>query len=100
MKIGDVENVNASQFITIVLGLVQPVLDNFIFFACDMNGSHVLRSMLSVLAGIPVVSERKSKNAKHVTTTSLSQPLETITVPGGFHIDTSCTFPVPIEFHG
>jgi uncharacterized radical SAM superfamily protein len=80
--------------------MIQPVLEKFSDFACDMNGSHVLRSMLSVLAGIPVIAERKSKTSKHVNSIQISKTLDSMLVSGGFHIDPNSTFPVPEDFHG
>ena len=54
---------------------------------------------LCTLAGVPIVSERKGKGSKHQHSVSLSEPLESLLVPGKFYMDKKKAFGVPEEFH-
>ena len=54
---------------------------------------------LPLLTGIPIVSERKGKGSKHQHSVSLSEPLESLLVPGKFYMDKRKSFGVPEEFH-
>jgi hypothetical protein len=38
---------------------------NLVSMSCDMCATHVLRSLLCILAGVPVVQERRGKHSKH-----------------------------------
>lgn len=58
-----------------LLSLASPVLKEIGWLASDMNASHVIRSLLCALTGIPTISERKGKGSKHQHSTSLSEPL-------------------------
>jgi hypothetical protein len=39
--------------------LLSPMISKTIVLAKDISGTHVLRSVFSLLAGLPVISERK-----------------------------------------
>jgi len=64
----------------------------------DMCGSHVVRSLVSLLAGIPAVGERKSKHAKHQHSHTLAVPLDALMEPDHFYIAKSAAYEVPEEF--
>ena len=83
-----------------ILAFVRPILAELNWAAKEPSVSHVLRSIICLLAGIPVVSEKRGKASKHQHSVALSQPLESMLVPGACFIDQECCFTVPEAFHG
>lgn len=83
-----------------VLDFVRDILSAFKYVATEMCGSHVLRSIICLLAGIPVISERKGKTSKHQHSVSLAEPLEKLLQADGYHIDSRVSFGVPVAFQG
>jgi hypothetical protein len=83
-----------------VLDFVRDILGAFKYVATEMCGSHVLRSIICLLAGIPVISERKGKSSKHQHSVSLAEPLEKLLHADGYHIDSRVSFGVPSAFQG
>lgn len=73
-------------------------MDNMSWLANEINGSHVVRSLLCLLSGIPVICERKGKNSKHQHSVMHSIELSDALVNGT--INTSISFTVPPSFHG
>ena len=67
-----------------VVSVTELVLKEFSFYASDLNGTHVLRAILCVLAGLPVLAERKGKGSKHQHSIPLSESLESVIIPGKF----------------
>jgi len=84
----------------IVLAFVTPVLNEVTWLAKEINATHVVRSIFCMLAGVPVITERKGKGSKHQHSVSLSEPIENIVEPGRFFVSKSVCFDVPEEFHG
>lgn len=82
------------------LAFVADILGAFRYVATDMCGSHVLRSIICLLAGIPVISERKGKTSKHQHSVSLAEPLDKLLHADGYHIDSRMSFGVPAAFQG
>jgi hypothetical protein len=95
--IGDADEDYLKQ---VVLEFVGAMLAEISWLAKDLNGSHVIRSCICALAGIPVISERKGKGSKHQHSVSLSEPLESLVAPGKFYINKKVCFGVPDDFHG
>lgn len=100
-----------SSLETAILSFVQPLLESFKLIANDISGSHVLRSVMCLLSGLPCISEKKGKNSKHQHAVSLSEPLETLLVNSQQSneqnvtnakriIDSRFCFSVPSSFHG
>jgi hypothetical protein len=91
-----------------IVSFTQPLLHSFKFLATEISGSHVLRSALCLLSGLPCISEKKGKGSKHQHAVSLSETLESllITAEAGKAstalrvIDSRKCFPVPSSFHG
>lgn len=92
----DIDEAIASEKI---LSVIKPLLENFVSLSQDMNGSHVVRAALSALAGLPVISEKRGKQAKHQHSVPLSRPLASLLAENSFLIDKSNSFPVPDSFH-
>lgn len=84
---------------TTLLGFLSLVLKEISWLAKELSASHVVRSALCALAGIPIVAERKGKESKHKHAVSLSEPLDSLLAPGKFYIDRTKAFSVPEEFH-
>jgi hypothetical protein len=92
--------ITMEQISETVLELLRPIGLEIVWLSKDVSASHVLRSALCLLVGIPVISERKGKNSKHQHSVSHSMLLEAVLTPGMFHIDAQHTFAVPSGFHG
>lgn len=94
------DDVDEDDAVSVILEFLEPVLSDFIASAKDMNATHVARAALCLLAGLPVISERRGKSSKHQHSVGLSQPLDSLLLqPNGFHIDRSVCFSVPDSFH-
>jgi hypothetical protein len=91
--------VEDDNYTRIIIEFVKPILANMSNLIKDISGTHVIRSCISLLAGMPAISERKGKGSKHQHSVSLSQTLESTFKSGTFQIDKSICFPVPDEFH-
>ena len=63
-------------------------------------GSHVIRSLMCLLVGLPTIQERRSKHAKHQHGIALTVPMENILVKDQFYFNKDICFSVPTEFHG
>jgi hypothetical protein len=100
IKFEEYGDVAESDVTTIAEELCRPVMSEITWLILEQSASHVVRSMLSLLAGIPTVAERKGKNSKHQHSISLSEPLEMLLEPGLFYISSKVTFTVPPQFHG
>ena len=94
--LGDLEEEYIQQS---VLTFCQPLLAGFNSIMKETAGSHVLRSAMCALAGVPVVAERKGKDSKHQHSVSLSESLEALTSPQRLFICETAAFMVPHEFH-
>lgn len=92
----DIDEAIASEKI---LSVLRPLMSSFISLSQDMNGSHVVRAALSALAGLPVISEKRGKLAKHQHSVPLSRPLASLLAENSFLIDKNNSFPVPDIFH-
>ncbi len=82
-------------------GFAQPILQDISWLAKDMSASHVLRAIYCVLAGIPVISEKKGKGSKHKHTVPASEPLESLQATSAkcYYISQEFTFHIPSCFH-
>lgn len=94
----DPEKLNEDILQGAVLGLASPVLREVSWLCKELSASHVIRSLMCCLAGMPVVSERKGKGSKHQHSVSLSEALENLIEPKLFYISRNVLFYVPSEF--
>lgn len=100
VKFEDYGDLQPTDVTSVAEELCRPIMKEINWLILEQSASHVVRSMLSLLAGIPTVAERKGKNSKHQHSISLSEPLETLLEPGLFYISNKATYAVPTEFHG
>lgn len=84
---------------TTILDFLSPLLKEVHWLVKELCASHVVRSALCTLTGMPVVAERKGKFSKHQHSVTLSEPLDSLIMPGMFYIDKKKCFDVPEEFH-
>jgi hypothetical protein len=82
-----------------VLDFCQPMLSELHWLVKELSATHVIRSAICTLAGMPTISERKGKESKHKHSISLSQPLDTVIIPGKFYVNENICFGVPDDFH-
>lgn len=102
------EDIDENLLETSILSFIEPLLSSFKFLATEISGSHVLRSILCLLSGLPCISEKKGKGSKHQHAVSLSEPLESLLVSTeigkvttGLRVfDSRNCFPVPPSFKG
>jgi hypothetical protein len=100
LKNNGVENSDQEkELIDATLGFARPVLAEVTWLAKELSASHVIRALICVLAGIPVVSARKGKQSKHQHSVDLCETLENLLEPKRFYVSVKSTFPVPTEFH-
>jgi hypothetical protein len=99
LRAGETFDVDLDNLETVILSFAEPILSNFAWMAGEISGSHVLRSMVCLLTGMPLISERKSTTSKHQHSVALSEPLEKLIVPDLYYIDSKLCFQVPDAFH-
>src|SRR5690242_5618546 len=100
LKFEDFGDIEASEVRDVIVAFVRPILKEISWLGREMSASHVLRSLFSLLAGMPVIAERKGKNSKHQHSISLSEPLDSLIEADRFYINKSVCFSVPPVFHG
>ena len=88
-----------SELIEALLAFATPVLAEISWLAKELSASHVIRALICILVGMPVVSARKGKQSKHQHSMELCESLDNLLEPQRFYISKTCTFPVPDEFH-
>ena len=66
LKFQGVKDVDTDLIRKTIIAFTQPILKEIKFLSKDMNGSHVLRSVICLLAGIPTISERKVETYKTI----------------------------------
>jgi hypothetical protein len=93
------EDVDEDEFITAVHSICEPLTAEVSWLAKDINGSHVVRAMIALLAGLPIIAERKSKNSKHQHSIAHSVPLEKLLRADRFYFDSDKSCSVPESFH-
>jgi hypothetical protein len=95
------DDVSEEAIVENILLFIKPILSEIAWVCKEISASHVLRSILSLLAGLPVISEKRGKNAKHQHSISLSEPLDAMLLePEKFYLDNKYCFDVPESFHG
>lgn len=99
LRAGETYDVDLELLESVILTFVEPILTNFAWMAGEISGSHVLRSMICLLTGMPLISERKGSSSKHQHSVARSEPLEKLIVPDLFYIDSQLCFQVPDAFH-
>lgn len=92
------DEVDEDSLQQVVLALATPVLKETSWLAKELSASHVIRSLLCCLAGMPCVSERKGKDSKHQHSVSLSETMDNLLEPKRFYIAQKVLFYVPSEF--
>ena len=88
-----------SRVVSSVLSLVEPVLREVSWLSMDLCASHVVRSALCVLTGMPVVGEKRSKNSRHQHSVGFTEPMDSLLVANKSYIDENACFSVPDDFH-
>jgi hypothetical protein len=86
LKVQGIQDLDEDRIVDSVLSVATPILEEVNWLAVDMSASHVLRSILCALSGIPLVSERKGKTARHQHSSPFSEPLECLMEEGRFFI--------------
>eukprot|EP01032_Pedospumella_encystans_P020710 gene20710-23524_t len=99
LKFEDFGETPRSEVEQAIEDLCRPVMKEFHWLILEQGASHVARSMLSVLAGIPIIAERKGKNSKHQHSIAHSEPMENLVEPGLFYIAKKVSYSVPSSFH-
>lgn len=84
---------------TTVLAFVSPIMAEMSWLSKELSATHVIRSIVCLLAGIPMISEKKGKGSKHSHSVGLSEPIETLLEPNRFYISKSAGYTVPVSFH-
>ena len=82
-----------------LLRFARPVLAELSWLARELSASHVIRAVICVLVGMPVVSERKGAQSKHQHSVELSEAMDSLLEPKHFYVSKTSTFPVPESFH-
>lgn len=95
LKFEGIGEIEQDRLSSVILALIQPLLDEISWLAKEISASHVIRSALCLLAGMPVIAERKGKSSKHQHSISLSEPLDVVLLKGNFYVDSAVCFPVP-----
>lgn len=92
---------NPNELKSSFLELINPLVNEISWLMRDMCATHVIRAMLSALAGIPVISERKGKDSRHQHSVPHTEFLENILKQnnGKNCINIDYSFNVPEEFH-
>ena len=85
-----------------VVNIAAQLLDSSSMFLLmkDMCSSHVIRALICLLSGLPIIKEKKSKNSKHQHMNVLSISMEEILLPDLCYVNSSYSYSVPDEFHG
>jgi len=100
IKYEGLQNIEEEILSKSVLDFVKPLLNDIYILMNDINGSHVLRSAICALVGMPVVIERKGKGSKHQHSIALAEPLDKLICPTKFYLNNEVCFSVPEDFHG
>ena len=79
-----------------MLAVIQPVMTEASWLSTDLAASHVVRSAVCLLAGLPVIAERKSKGARHQHSGALAEPLESLLEQGKFFMSSDAGASLPL----
>lgn len=82
-----------------ILTMATAIFNSLDLLIKDVCGSHVIRSLLCLLTGIPAVGEKKGKNAKHQHNISLSVSMLDLMESNKFYINKAYCYQVPESFH-
>ncbi|RYH17588.1 hypothetical protein EON65_28380 [archaeon] len=78
-----------------IIGFTTPVLQEISWLGKEMSASHVIRSSISLVLGLPLVAEKKGKMSKHKHSIGYSEPMESLLVPGHFFISEKKAYSMP-----
>eukprot|EP01033_Poteriospumella_lacustris_P008278 gene8278-5969_t len=81
-----------------VVSFCSPLLHDMHWLSQEQCSSHVLRSVVCLLAGVPPVAEKKTKKAKHQHSVTYSLTLDELVVAGTFPIAHRFSITVPLRF--
>lgn len=98
LKAGDIGGVEPSFMEETVLAFCRPLIHEMPWLGKEMSASHVLRSMISLLSGLPPVAEKKGKNSKHQHSVIMAETIEALQHPGEFYFSEIKSFYVPDSF--
>jgi hypothetical protein len=98
LKQGSFADVEPNYLHNTVLDFARPLIHELHWLGKEMSASHVLRSLVCFLSGLPPVAEKKGKKSKHQHSVVLAEPLDAMLQPGTFYFAVSKTFPVPAVF--
>jgi hypothetical protein len=96
-EFGEIEPDKAES---VVLAFVKPIMKELHWLSKDISATHVIRSIICLLTGIPTIAEKKGKGSKHQHSVSLSEAIESLLEPKQFYIGSSSSYSVPTSFHG
>ncbi|TDH69321.1 hypothetical protein CCR75_002566 [Bremia lactucae] len=74
----------------VIINMVKEVKNEWISLMNDVSASHVMRSVLAVLAGKPLVSEKRGKKAKHRVVTFVEARTDKNGVQVSFAVPNPC----------
>ncbi len=95
LKAGDIGGVEPSFMEETVIAFCRPLIHEMPWLGKEMSASHVLRSIISLLTGLPPVAERKGKNSKHQHSVIMAETIEALQHPGEFYFSENKSFYVP-----
>ena len=65
LKVTGVGDVDENVLVSTVLQFVQPILKEITWMIKEQAASHVIRAIICLLAGVPIISEKKGRGSKH-----------------------------------
>jgi hypothetical protein len=92
------ERVEKSSIESIILSFSHPLIHEMYWLGKEMSASHVLRSLLCLLSGLPTIAEKKGKNSKHQHAVLFSEPLDLMIAANAYYLNHKKSFPVPSSF--
>lgn len=89
------EEADLKKAFAAVIGFTSPVLQEMSWLGKEMSASHVIRSSISLVLGLPLVAEKKGKLSKHKHSIGYSEPMESLLEPGHFFISEKKALSMP-----
>lgn len=100
MKTQDIpEDLDEETISATILQFVRPILKDMSWLMKEQGASHVIRSTICILSGLPVIAEKKGKNSKHVHSSEYTTPLQNLIVKEKFYLNHEHAFSVPQDFY-
>ena len=99
LKFTGIGEIEENIVVSTVLQFVRPILKEIYWLIKEQAASHVVRSILCLLAGMPTISEKKGKGSKHPHSVAFSEPLDSVCDKKKFYVSKNVCFDVPDDFH-